>query len=61
MHRYYRHIKDYKKYLNSKIASDTSGDREKIRFTKENVKNHNKIQRQMAEGIEVKPQIDTYA
>ena len=61
MHRSYRHIKDYKKYLNSKIATDTSGDREKIRLIKENVKNHNKIQRQMAEGIEVKPQIDTYA
>lgn len=41
MHRSYRHIKDYKKYLNSKIATDASGDREKIRFTKENVKNYN--------------------
>ena len=65
MHRCYRHIKDYKKYLNLKMATDTSGNREKIRFTKEKtkvlVKSHNKIQRQMAEKIEIKPQIDTYA
>ncbi|OUP74846.1 hypothetical protein B5F08_11780 [Anaeromassilibacillus sp. An172] len=64
MHRSYRHIKDYKKYLNLKIATDTSGNREKIRFTEEKtkglVKSHNKIQCQMAERIEIKPQIDTY-
>ena len=62
IHRSYRHIKDYKKYLNLKIATDTSGDRKKIGFIKEKtkglVKRDNRIQCQIAEG---KPQIGTYA
>lgn len=52
MHRCYRHIKDYKKYLNSKTATDISEDREKIEFIKEKtkwlVKLHKKIQGQLA-------------